>query len=641
MAIGRHLERGAFLIPAIAAAIAYLPALGNGFVWDDNDLFLNQPFLRTPGMWADALGDFLLMLSANYFRPVAVASFLAEARAWGLEPFGFHLTNVALHSLNALLVTLLARELLRGRPGLRSPAATAAAVGLAYALHPALVESVSFVSSRFDLLMTTWVALALLADARLERRPAPRALAVGLLFLAAALSKETALAFPAILALWRRARPAGAGRPAARAGLQAALALAVAGAAYLALRAWALGHLYEPGSTSEIPAGDPLQRALLVGRSAAEYAALAAFPFGTLSPLHVSTLPVPTDDAAAWLGLAGIAAAGAALIAASKRIPSTSALILAGIAALAPALNVVPLELNGGAFAAERYLTLPLAALSLALGAAWAELGGLRARLGRIAPAALVAAWLAACAVAVWTTVPRWRDAFSLWTWAAVRAPASGLPHVNLADHHLARGDYARALSEADAALGRDPGNAMGWNNRGAALFNLGRLDDARSAWERAVRIEPRHPLFWNNLANALRALGRFGEAERTLIDESLRLDPSFGIAHYSLGNLYLAGDRPDLAVAPLTRAVELMAPGEQAAAREALGKLREPGRWLRLGELLLGRGDAEGAGRAFGRALSLGAPPAEVAAARERLRRASGLAKEASTPENESLKKN
>ena len=105
------LERLLFLLPLLVAFLAYLPALGNQFVWDDHDLLVNQQYLRDPALWADALRHLLAIISPNYFRPLAVLTFIAEARLWGLDPTFFHLTNITLHALNTLFVTLLAREL--------------------------------------------------------------------------------------------------------------------------------------------------------------------------------------------------------------------------------------------------------------------------------------------------------------------------------------------------------------------------------------------------------------------------------------------------------------------------------------------------------------------------------------------------
>jgi tetratricopeptide (TPR) repeat protein len=603
--------RATLCIPALVAVAAYLPALSGTFVWDDTVLLYNQPYLRDPSLWSKALAHFLSVISSNYFRPVAVFTFLADARVWGLHPAGFHLTNVLLHALNTLLVTLLARELVTRRVDQHRQAMVAVVTGLVYGLHPALVESVAFTSSRFDVLMTTWVLLALFVDTRFRNSNAWRLGAVGVLFLAAALTKETGVVLPLVLLLWRIAIDSAATWK-RRETLAAMATCAIAGLVYLALRFCALGFLYRSNAPSAIPAGDALQRVLLVTRSMLEYTLVIIFPFATRSPLHVASLPIPPHDLTAWASVLLVALLASGGFAAFRRVPQFVALCGAGLVALLPALNVLPLELSGGMFAADRYLTLPLALFALALAALVARHPA-RMRMVHVA----AAIWLVACCATIELTLPHWRDDVALWTWAAERAPSSALPHVNLSNYYIDHGDNARVLAEADAAIQRDPTSAKAWNNRGVALLNTDQFAAAQSAWERATQLDASNALSWSNLANALGAQGRFDEAERMLIDRALRLNPDLAMAQFSLGEVYLSMDRPDLAIARFERALQLLPPNRQAAARESLAHTREPERWLRLGNLLLHRDDAQGAEHAYAQASTLGASPADIAVSR------------------------
>jgi cytochrome c biogenesis factor len=95
-----------------------------------------------------------------------------------------------------------------------------------YGVHPALVEAVAFISCRDDLLVTTFLLLALLAHARWMGRKFLRPLGVGLAFLAAALTKEMAIVLPPALVLWSialarqvRVNPMSIGAGVAHAGL--------------------------------------------------------------------------------------------------------------------------------------------------------------------------------------------------------------------------------------------------------------------------------------------------------------------------------------------------------------------------------------------------------------------------------------
>jgi hypothetical protein len=102
-----------------------------------------------------------LDFSPNYFRPLALSSLLVQIWVWQANPAPFHAANVLIHLVNAALVCALGLRLLGGRwQGLLA--------GALYGAHPALVESVAFVSSRYDLLATLFLLLALWLEGRLQ-----------------------------------------------------------------------------------------------------------------------------------------------------------------------------------------------------------------------------------------------------------------------------------------------------------------------------------------------------------------------------------------------------------------------------------------------------------------------------------------
>lgn len=630
------LARYLLALPAVLAGLVYLPALQSQLVWDDVIFLVDTPLYRDPTLWREALRN-PLIFSANYFRPLAVLTFMGELRLWGLNPAAFHLANLLLHALNATLVALLARELFRPAAGAekkKAPApelpssslALSVAVGLVYGLHPALAEAVAFVSGRFDLLVTTFLLLALLAHARWIRRKFLRPLGVGLAFLAAALSKEMAIVLPPVLVLWSLAlaRPEvlrarqkvdSDGNSAWRNLLRQTflrdlgvyVAALAAGLIYLVARYSVLGYLYQPPTGHVVPAGDALQHVLLVARSLAEYVLLVVWPFTTLTPVHHTSLPVPLGALAGWLALAASLGILTGLGWLLRRTPRLGALPVAGVLGLGPVVNLIPLQLAGGTFIAERFLTFPLALMALGAGA-------LLARSPERIARAVVLLWLVPCVITVERTLPHWRDNLSLWNWATLRAPRSSIPHSSLAQVYLDQKNYSKALEEAGLALERDPLDASAWNERGVALYFSHRYPEAQAAFTKATELQPISALFWSNLAGVLRDEGKFEEAERILLDKALRLDVTLAAGYLNLGILYLEADRPDLAEAPLKRAAELSPPEGQGDAQNYLARARQPEPWLHLGYLRLKHRDNGGAIEAFDRAEQLGAEAAQVA---------------------------
>lgn len=611
------------LLPALLVFLVYLPAVRYAFVWDDTIFLRDMPAYRDPNLWLPALFR-PFVLSPNYFRPLALLTFVVEVNLAGLNPALFHFTNILLHAINTGLVALLAFFLFSPAPRLpRSPSLLLLGAGLLYGLHPALVEGVAFVSSRFDLLMTTFLLLALLVDLRVRRRWT-RALLVGLFFLLAALAKEMAVALALALPLWHWARSSDP--PLSRAWWKRAwgngdigvyLAVLAGGLLYLGIRFASLGYLLQPNPREMIASGTVLQGFLLVVKSWGAYILLVLWPFTTLSPIHYSALPVPVGDGWAWLALVVSIALLAGLVLLARRRPRAGRLAAAGVLTLLPVSNILPLELGGGSFVAERYLTLPLVFLSLA-AVELADMENL-ADWGKSLRAswrpALLVLWLLASLAVVQLTLPFWRDEMTLWFWGSARAPLSSTPPTNLSLQYSNLGQYETALQLAQRAVELDPNNADAWDNGGLALFYMGKYAEAQRAFEKAISIYPDNALYWNNLAGALREQGQLADAEKVLLDEVLTRDPYLPVAYLNLGIVYLRADRPDLAAQALQTALRLLPPEQAASAQSMLEQTREPDRWLRLGELLLSQKQYQQAAQAFDQARIYGAGEADAAA--------------------------
>jgi tetratricopeptide (TPR) repeat protein len=637
-------HRWLVLVPALLVFLIYLPALHYQFVWDDTIFLRDLPAYRDPSLWLPALFRPFL-LSPNYIRPLALLTFVGEAQLAGLDPTVFHLTNLLLHALNTALVALLALRLLGRRaptPDSQSPipnrqfpivALPALAVGLLYGLHPALIEGVAFISSRFDLLMTAFLLLALLADVAV-RRLWLRALLVGLAFFGAALSKEMAVAFVLALPFWHLAlaavRPADPVVERRRPWydyLGVYGAVLVAGLLYLAMRLLVLGQLLVSNPERIPPVGWWLQHLLLVGKSLAEYVLVIVWPFTTLAPIHYSSRPLPLGDAASWFALVPgwllVAGWVTGLVFLVRRKPQAGWLAVAGTLAVLPVTNILPLELGGGAFVAERYLLFPVTLLALAVGVLLrpllaGEVVWPQVRAGRVlrtAATALLPLWLVASLATVQLTLPHWSSDLTLWNWGAARAPQSATPPTNMSLQYTNLGLPKQGLQLAQQAIQLDPRNADAWDNAGLALFVMAAYTDSQSAFEQAVALQPENALFWNNLAGALREQGKLADAEEILLDRVLQLDPNLPVAHLNLGIVYLRADRPDLAAQHLQVAIRLLPLDQVPDAQAFLDQAQEPDRWLRLGDLLLTNDQPEQALQAYSHAEQLGARPADVAA--------------------------
>jgi tetratricopeptide (TPR) repeat protein len=613
---------GLALIPALAVTLFYLSVVKHQFVWDDTIFLRDMPAYRNPDLWLDSLFR-PFVLSPNYFRPLAVLTFVGELRLKGLDPAIFHATNLFLHTLNTMLVALLAMQMTAKWYTMRRSAFTPAHLipllaACLYGFHPALIEGVAFISSRFDLLMTACLLLALLADGidRSSENPSrsmqfKRALLVGVFFLLAALAKEMAVAFALALPFWHLALSAERSVIGIlKRNRWVYLAVLLAGGAYIGIRIAALKYLIMTGVDRSIPAGSIFQHVLLFCKSVANYLLLILWPFNSLSPIHYSRLPVPTNDASAWLALVLVVILLLGLVMLIRRLPRIGWLALAGFLALLPVANLLPLELGGGAFIAERFLLFPMVFFALAAGNL-IEWSMPTLKRWFWVPAAL---WLVFSLTTIQLTLPNWRDSLSLWTWAVKRAPRSDTPLTNLSLEYTDLGQFQRGAAYAQQAINLAPENADAWDNFGLALFRMSKYADAQAAFEKATSLQPKNPLYWNNLAGSLREQDKLAEAAKMLIEQALKLDPNLPSAHLNLGIVYLKADRPDLAAQALQNAINLLPPADAADAQVFLQQTQEPDRWLRMGDQMLQNQQYQIAAQAFDTAAQLGASYAEAA---------------------------
>ena len=132
---------------------------------------------------------------ASNWHPLTWLSHMADVSLFGLNPFGHHATNLALHVVNTLLLCFLLRRL-TGDPW---PSFWAAAL---FAVHPAHVQSVAWIAERKDLLSTAfWLATTWAYVSWVRRRSAGRYLVLVGLFAAGLMSKPMLVSLPVTLLL--------------------------------------------------------------------------------------------------------------------------------------------------------------------------------------------------------------------------------------------------------------------------------------------------------------------------------------------------------------------------------------------------------------------------------------------------------
>lgn len=177
----------------VLGLVAFWQSVAFDFVnWDDIAYVQENELIQSwspSGLWGIATET----VTRNY-APLTIFSFLVDHTIWGMNPSGYHATNVLLHLVNGVLVFFLLRQL----TGNLFVAWLTAALFL---IHPVQIESVVWISSRKGLLCSVFMLWASIVRLRPEVTARQDAWYIGLL-IAALLSKALAIVFPPIVLLY-------------------------------------------------------------------------------------------------------------------------------------------------------------------------------------------------------------------------------------------------------------------------------------------------------------------------------------------------------------------------------------------------------------------------------------------------------
>ncbi|MFQ5494714.1 MAG: ArnT family glycosyltransferase [Phycisphaerae bacterium] len=390
-----HPRRRGIIVLLLTAAALQIPSLFNPFFIDDY-VYLETvhaldwqkvgDIFTTSTMGAEASGVWWTPTGAlPFYRPIGEMVFAADYALWGLQPFGYHLTNLALHLACIFLVWRLALRLFE-RP------AWALWAAVVFALHPIHTEALVWISGRFDLLVCACVLASVLCYLRWRRTGdrAGRWLFWSLTWFVLGLGcKETALILPAALAAGEVLRWTRNSAPYRTMRLVvAATTFGAVSLAYLAIRFALFGGLGTLPPPYGVDLSSPTAAAGIIAWNLAQY-------------LMDFTLMIQVDaiyGAAFWWShpalTAALLALSTALVTAAATLAWRSRAFRLGVVWLclftAPALLAMPGERN--VYLASVGLSLAIAAAFAGIAQRWGARPAMRAWPRRLA-VAVVGLW--------------------------------------------------------------------------------------------------------------------------------------------------------------------------------------------------------------------------------------------------------
>jgi hypothetical protein len=437
----------------LVIAIVYWPVTHANFIWIDWTDFHDRNWLREGDHWKHFIfRDFNGW--TNYFRPLVVGFFTLQVRLFDTMPGPMHAVSLCLHLINTSLVGRLAWLHSNEWTNRSRRLCLLGIIMLIYGLHPVLIEPVAWIGCQFELLVTMFTLLSLLANIHIQGRLA-RAVVLATLFFLAACTKESAVSLPLILVVfdWYRLPSQDGATPHASASICHLLnrnwptyvAIFLAGIAYLIFRHWALGKIVNPFPHT---ASSPFARLQEVCFLYLHYWRTLVWPMSGMSPIHLvdvarfNTVDLPsvlTDMASIGMILIGF-------ILLLRRRTTLGCMVLAVTAAILPVLRIAPVDFDPSLYH-ERYVMTALSIVCILLPRLVLHLpsnDGLR----RLAPPLLgttLLFWLAFAVINIRATLPLWANNVNLWRWALVEYPQSTDAMNNLLSAYIEAKDYPHA----------------------------------------------------------------------------------------------------------------------------------------------------------------------------------------------------
>jgi len=555
------------LLLSLTVIFVYWPALNGGFIFDDEGYIESNLLLRdTDGLvkiWSD-------LKTSHQYYPLTFTSFWVEFQLWQTWTMGYHLTNVVLHILNALLLLRLLQRL--AIPG----AWLAAAI---FALHPVHVESVAWIAERKNVLSGVFYLLALLSYVRFspledsavyESRRRWYYYGSSLVFFAAALLSKTATcSLPAVILLliwWKKSKlsltdcwP-----------LVPMFVMSVLVSSLSAAIEWDPEVVGAAGGEWNFTV---IERGLIAGRALWFYLRTLLWPTNL-----VFIYPRWTIGATVWWQYLFPGSAFISMVALAylhKRIgrpPLVVALFFAGT--LLPMLGIFNFYFMYFSFVADHFQYLASIGPIVLVGsvfwqrASFTEKSDLSLHLPFCPFFILSARTFFSCLILLSLGTLTWRQAHiytnaeTLWSETLQRNPTAWVAYNNLATEFSKKKEFSRALPYFEKAVTLAPNEPFAHSNLSLTLFQTGDFKRALEHGFQAIKLGPHTALYANRLGLILWHKGDLVQAGYYFRDAEQRQFANSDI-YYHLGILTLlevpsveVGD-PQEGVARLEKALQ------------------------------------------------------------------------------------
>ena len=554
----------------IVTLVSYGNCVTNRFVFDDIHLIKENYGIRGIEKIPRLLGIGKGKIS---YRPVRMVSYALdyslnkglwqaaggyEGRDKGLNPWGYHISNIVYHLITTFLVFLVVLRL-----SAKSRIAFLAA-GL-FALHPVHTDSITYLSGRRDILCVLFYLLGFYLFLRYRATGKLRfIIATFPVYLLGLGSKEMAVTLPAVFLCYDLLEQfSGKGERINRAYFKEfflALKRVLVRGRYLYSLTFIGGIAYSyykifiksPSYQSEYYGESIVTNFLTVGKVLVHYIRLLIYPVRLNADYSYHAFPLSPSffEPATLISFMVLGVVGYVVL---RLMVRHKLLAFGGVwffVTLLPVCQIFPHH----ELLAEHYLYLPSFGFVLVLAVLIDSF--FREKRHSYVGYAAFALVIILFAVRIADRNRDWRDAFTLWSKTVKTAPRSARAHNNLGFEYAERGRFDKAVDEYRQAIDIDNDFASPHNNLGQIYYERGEIDNAILEYKEALKLKPHYAEAHTNLGVAY---VRKGEEEKAFLAFRKALGIKRGLveAHIGMGVLMAEIGILDGAIAKFKKALK------------------------------------------------------------------------------------
>ncbi len=604
---------------ALIAALCLLCYAGTftvPFQFDDHRFVEANPVIKDLSLFVHpaAAGS---MVPDFYARVIGYLTFAANYAFSGTQTAGYHLFNLAIHCLNAVLVYFFIRSLFRTprlrKSSLQSRASSLALIlALLFALHPIQTQAVTYIWQRITALAALFYLFAHLAYVQWRlagRAKAPEGMQkrfrispllwyTGALVSAvlAMLTKEISFTLPFTLALCEGIFFEGKFLKRSYPLIPFMVIMLIIPLEKVVIGGVGADWLEKIALGTRVTSGISRTNYLFTEfRVIVTYCRLMVFPINQNLDYDYPLFTSFAEPAVigSFLFLCFLGGTGIALLRKSGKFDPATRIVSFGIfwffITLSVESSIIPID----DLIFEHRMYLPsfgfLAALALLVFGSINKTG-VRQKANDTA-LVVFSVVIALMGASAYVRNKVWQSEISLWTDVVQKSPLKARGYNNLGmayaregsaadamgmfaralelkpDYtdalsnrgmlYVRMGDFRAAIDDLSKALALDPRHANAYNNRAVADISLGNLTAALADLTRAVTLDPRYAEAYCNRGSVFGRMGKITEAVEDL-DKALALNPAYPEAHNNRGLAYAAQNRPDLALKEFDEAIAL-----------------------------------------------------------------------------------